>query len=159
VDGNQGNNNATDSGAAYVFARSREGQWGQQAYVKASNTGSFDLFGFAVSASGSAAVLGAPGEDSNAAGVDGEQNNEGAPQSGAVYVLAGLGAGCIGDLDTDGDVDLDDMELFYSCMGGPGLPNPGCDSEVFARGDIDDDEDIDLSDFALFQPNFGVLCP
>jgi hypothetical protein len=159
VDGNQGNNNATDSGAAYVFARSREGQWGQQAYVKASNTGSFDLFGFAVSASGSTAVLGAPGEDSNAAGVDGEQNNEGAPQSGAVYLLAGLGAGCIGDLDTDGDVDLDDMELFYSCMGGPGLPNPGCDSEVFARGDIDDDEDIDLGDFALFQPNFGVLCP
>ena len=38
VNGNQDNNSAYFSGAAYVFVRTG-GAWSQQAYVKASNTG------------------------------------------------------------------------------------------------------------------------
>ena len=38
VNGNQADNSASDSGAAYVFVRSGT-TWSQQAYLKASNTG------------------------------------------------------------------------------------------------------------------------
>ena len=38
------NNSASDAGAAYVFVRSGT-NWSQQAYLKASNSDSFDLFG------------------------------------------------------------------------------------------------------------------
>ena len=38
VNGNQSDNSAVDSGAAYVFVRSGT-NWSQQAYLKASNTG------------------------------------------------------------------------------------------------------------------------
>ena len=44
VNGNQSDNSATNSGAAYVFVRSGT-TWSQQAYLKASNTGARDDFG------------------------------------------------------------------------------------------------------------------
>jgi len=54
-----------------------------------------------------------------------------------------------GDLDDDGDVDLDDYAVFADCLNGPGnSPASGCPSGV--NGDLDDDEDVDLSDFAIF---------
>jgi trimeric autotransporter adhesin len=77
-----------NSGAVYVYVRDATGAWRHQAYVKASNTGEFDAFGTAValSADGNTLAVGAPGEDSNARDVDGDQGNELAQQSGAVYV-------------------------------------------------------------------------
>ncbi len=86
VNGNQSGNGANDSGAAYVFVRTESG-WSQQAYLKASNTGPADEFGFSVSISGDTIVVGAPGEDSSATGVNGNQSDESAPNSGAVYVF------------------------------------------------------------------------
>jgi hypothetical protein len=58
-----------------------------------------------------------------------------------------------GDIDGDCDVDLADHELFYGCMGGPGVTDPpqGCDPEDFAAADLDDDEDVDARDFAVLQ--------
>ena len=50
VGGDQPNNSAFTSGAVYVFARSASG-WVQEAYIKASNTDSGDLFGHCVSLS------------------------------------------------------------------------------------------------------------
>ena len=47
----------------------------QQAYVKASNTDSFDGFGRSVAVSGDTVVVGAAGEASNATGMDGDQIN------------------------------------------------------------------------------------
>ena len=44
VNGNQADNGADASGAAYVFVRSGT-TWSQQAYLKASNTGANDNFG------------------------------------------------------------------------------------------------------------------
>ena len=73
VDGNQNDDSAQDSGAVYVFTRSN-GVWSQQAYLKASNTDSYDNFG-SVSLSGDTLAVGAPFEDSNATGVDGDQND------------------------------------------------------------------------------------
>ncbi len=49
-----------------------------------------------------------------------------------------------GDLDGDGDVDLDDAALFVAAMNGPGQP-PGD-----AAADLDEDGDCDLADLAVF---------
>ena len=87
VNGDQSNDGAPGSGASYVFVRSGT-SWSQQAYVKASNTGSDDMFGISVSLSGETAVVGAHWEDSDATGVNGDQDDNGAPAAGAVYVFA-----------------------------------------------------------------------
>ena len=86
VNGNQTNNLATDSGAAYVFVRD-ETNWVQQAYLKASNTGTGDRFGYSVAISGDTIIVGAVDEDSNATGVNGNQSNNLATDSGAAYVF------------------------------------------------------------------------
>jgi hypothetical protein len=86
VDGLQGNSVFTDAGAAYVFTRSGT-SWSQQAYLKSSNTGKLDNFGFAVGVWGDTAVVGAQWEDSNAAGVNAAQLDNSAANSGAAYVF------------------------------------------------------------------------
>ncbi|XZZ37409.1 histidine kinase [Microbulbifer sp. TRSA002] len=87
INGDQFDNGATVAGAAYVFARVDE-EWVQQAYVKASNTDTFDQFGASVSlsADGHTLAVGAFFEDSNAIGIDGDQTDNSAIDSGAVYV-------------------------------------------------------------------------
>jgi hypothetical protein len=81
-------NSGSDSGAAYVFVRDGT-SWTQQAYLKASNAGEDDYFGYSVSISGDTIVVGAYQEDSNATGVDGTQNNDPYTSfdSGAAYVF------------------------------------------------------------------------
>lgn len=85
--GEQGN-----AGAVYVFVRSGI-NWSQQAYLKASNTGEGDLFGWSVSigTDGNTLAVGAPRESSDATSVYGNQRNNSAPDSGAVYVFARRG--------------------------------------------------------------------
>ncbi len=87
VDGDQADNTQGNSGAAYVFVRSGS-VWTQQAYLKASNTSAGDYFGYSVGASGDVIVVGAAAEDSNATGINGNQSNDAAIDSGAVYVFA-----------------------------------------------------------------------
>ncbi len=72
-------------GAAYVFVRNT-GVWTQQAYLKASNIGSFDQFGASVAVAGDTVVIGAVFEDSDTTGVN-STPNEGATESGAAYVF------------------------------------------------------------------------
>jgi hypothetical protein len=90
VNGNQANNNRANSGAAYVFVR-RAGTWTQRAYLKASNPGSWDLFGSSVSISGNTVLVGAFGEDSGARGVNGNQADNSALNAGAAYVFVHSG--------------------------------------------------------------------
>ena len=85
IDGNQGGG-AADSGAAYIFERVGSA-WGQQAYLKASNTNAFDQFGNSVSISGELVVVGAPGEDSNATGVNGSESDNSVQGAGAAYIF------------------------------------------------------------------------
>ncbi|MHC4064226.1 MAG: proprotein convertase P-domain-containing protein, partial [Planctomycetota bacterium] len=55
-----------------------------------------------------------------------------------------------GDQDHDGDVDLDDFNIFAGCLAGPQIAYPpGCDD-----ADIDIDGDVDLGDAAIFQEAF-----
>ena len=78
---------ATDAGAVYLF-RKAQGSWSQQAYIKASNTGAQDFFGWSVALSddGNRLVVGAVGEDSGSSGVN-STPDENASLSGAVYVF------------------------------------------------------------------------
>ena len=91
VGGDQDDNSADDSGAVYVFRRTGVA-WVQEAYLKASNTGAEDYFGSSVALSGDTLVVGAFGEDSAARGVDGDQDDNSAPSSGAAYVFRRTGA-------------------------------------------------------------------
>ena len=74
----------------YVFVRSGS-SWTQQAYVKASNTQTEDLFGDSLSLSddGNTLAVGAPLEDSRATGINGDQTTSEYlnGNSGAVYVF------------------------------------------------------------------------
>ncbi|MFI5305781.1 MAG: hypothetical protein ACHQ53_00435 [Polyangiales bacterium] len=91
VNGNQADNSASSSGAVYVFARSGT-TWSQQAYVKASNTTAFDSFGgVSLSGDGDTLAVTASSEDSAATGIDGNQADESAAQSGAAYVFTRVG--------------------------------------------------------------------
>lgn len=76
----------TNAGAAYVFVRSA-GLWSQQAYLKASNAELGDGFGDPVAVSGDRIVVGAIGESSMATGVNGNQSANSDSNSGAVYVF------------------------------------------------------------------------
>jgi hypothetical protein len=97
INGNQTNNDAPGSGAVYVYVRDSLGQWSFDAYLKASNPqGSVDgnpdlgdVFGYAVALAddGNILAVGAYSEDSNATGIGGNQLNDGASNSGAVYVF------------------------------------------------------------------------
>jgi hypothetical protein len=90
VDGDQGDNSAPGAGAVYVFVR-QGATWAQQAYVKASNAGSGDQFGTSLALSGDTLAVGASEEDSSATGVNGNQADNTAPSSGAVYVFVRSG--------------------------------------------------------------------
>lgn len=86
VGGNQSDNSMPWSGAAYVFTRNGTA-WSQQEYIKASNTDTLDYFGSTVAISGDTLVIGAISEDSDAVGVNGDESNNSAPESGAAYVF------------------------------------------------------------------------
>jgi hypothetical protein len=90
VNGNPSDNSAAYSGAAYIFTRSN-GVWSQQAYLKASNSEANDLFGFDVAINDHTVIVGAPGEDSSATGVNGNESDNSASYSGAAYVFTFAG--------------------------------------------------------------------
>jgi len=92
--------------------------------------------------------------------VDGNAGNS--PQWAHVMLTIGTE----GDLDRDGDVDTDDVDLFEKCATGPGLSyDPeslpaGCtlvpDGDGIILADLDHDGDVDQADFAGLQANYGL---
>lgn len=92
IDGIQNNNRSLNSGAAYVFVRDGVGTWSQQSYFKASNTGSQDQFGRAVTNHGDFIAVGAL-EDSSATGMNGDESTNTSVNSGAAYLFAYDGVG------------------------------------------------------------------
>jgi hypothetical protein len=102
INGNQNDRSIPEAGAVYIFTRSCN-TWSQQAYIKASNTGTAavgdglaegDQFGYsiALSSDGNTLAVGAIGEDSNATGINGDQADNSANQSGAAYVFIRSGS-------------------------------------------------------------------
>jgi hypothetical protein len=92
INGDQANNGADQAGAVYVFTR-LNAAWTQQAYLKASNAQTWDLFGTAVALSGDGNTLavGATGEAGSVGGINGAGSDNGALEAGAVYVFARAG--------------------------------------------------------------------
>jgi len=93
IAGDQGNDAADNSGAAYVFQHSASG-WRQQAYVKPSNTVNQHVLRFGravtlsgdVSGDGKAMAVGSPFANNASAGVGGNQNDTSGWNVGAVYL-------------------------------------------------------------------------
>ena len=129
----------TEAGAVYVFVRSG-GLWTRQAKLTATDAAALDWFGGSVSVSGDTAVIGASLDD-----------HTGGTDAGAAYVFH-LGCVATGDLDGDGDADLDDFVLFADCLNGPDVAYPaGCEAADLEGGN---DGDVDEADFAVFQAAF-----
>lgn len=87
-------NSIEDSGAAYVFTRDSDQNWTQQAYIKASNIGEGDNFGYTVALSGDGKTLAvsAINEESTTSGINTTPNDEGS-YLGAVYVFTSADTG------------------------------------------------------------------
>lgn len=88
VDGISSDESGANSGAVYLFRRTREG-WSQRNYVKASNSDPGDRFGSCVvlSRDGATLVVSALDEASAASGVDGDQQDNSRARAGAAYVF------------------------------------------------------------------------
>lgn len=149
VNGDQSNNSAGASGAAYVFVCSG-GVWSQQAYLKASNTGVGDFFGNSVGVSADTIVVGADLENSNAIGVNGDQADNSAMDSGAAYVFTGVGCPILGNMNCDCAVDLLDVDPFILALLDPigyATLYPACN---ILRGDIQPNGGVDGGDVQGF---------
>jgi len=94
IDGAQTGTTASASGAVYLMFRTGGTTWGQEAFVKASNTGASDDFGRAVALSpnGLHLAVGAPQEDSIGVGIGADQASNTGSASGAVYLFYKSGA-------------------------------------------------------------------
>ena len=90
ADPRQGDNSLNNAGAVYIYTRSGE-SWNQQAWLKASNPGKLDSFGYSVSLSvdGNILAVSAPSESSRSSLIDPEpdMSNNDIAGNGAVYVF------------------------------------------------------------------------
>jgi hypothetical protein len=78
----------------------------------------------------------------------------------SLYVVS-VSTGGRYDLDLDGDVDLDDAQIFFDCINGPNNPTvpPACTSVQFAKSDANADNDVDLEDVKAFTLEYSVVGP
>jgi len=75
------------SGATYLFTRDADGLWSQQVYIKASYPNYSDFFGNSVVLDSDTLVISASHEDSDSIGFEGDQSDNSAENSGAIYVF------------------------------------------------------------------------
>ena len=87
INGEEADESLSRSGAVYVYLL-EDGEWIRKAFIKATNTAAEDLFGksVALTQDGGTLAVGASVEDSNATGVAGDDGDNSAENSGAVYV-------------------------------------------------------------------------
>lgn len=79
---------AANAGAVYIFVRDDQGNWSQQAYIKASNPGASDDFGRYLDLDQDTLVVGATREDSSNSGVNGTPSDANTTDNyGAAYVF------------------------------------------------------------------------
>lgn len=88
INGDETDDSAAYSGAAYVFNRKASGRWQQDTYLKSSNSEAGDSFGYAVAVRGNWLAVAADNEASAATGVAGDEADNALPGSGAVYLFS-----------------------------------------------------------------------
>ena len=76
----------SNAGAGYLFSRS-SGTWSPLAYFTAAIPRTNDGFGWSLALTDDMLAVGAPGEDSGATGIDGNQNDISMVNAGAVYTF------------------------------------------------------------------------
>ena len=86
IDGDLADDTSSNSGAAYVFRRDANEDWEHVAYLKPTNSGVSDQFGYAVGISGDTVVVGARTEDGSATGIDPTDDDLGL-DTGAAYTF------------------------------------------------------------------------
>jgi hypothetical protein len=88
AEGLRWNDSTPNAGAVYLFEKTGD-SWSQVAFLKAPNAGEGDRFGssLALSGDGDRLAVAAIGESSAAAGIDGDQSDNSAASSGAVYIF------------------------------------------------------------------------
>ncbi len=82
----------SSTGAVYVFVHN-DGKWTQQAFIKSSHPSSNDWFGsrLALSGDGNTAAVSTQLEDGGSKGINGDQTNLSAEDSGAIYLFTRSG--------------------------------------------------------------------
>src|SRR5262249_15149622 len=82
-------NNISQTGAVYVYVRVGNA-WQQQAFIKQQSLSADDAFGgaLALSADGNTLAVGEQNEDSSATTINGNQADNSAPDSGAVFIFS-----------------------------------------------------------------------
>ncbi len=118
-------------GSAYRYT-SDGTQWADPTeLLPATQAQAGELFGWVVRMRGDRALITLPFDNLN---------------QGAAYIFSGLGAGCEGDIDGDGQVNLSDLGVVLADFGmtGSGL-----------EGDVDSDGDVDLSDLGVVLASWG----
>jgi hypothetical protein len=83
----------TSAGAAYAWVRNGS-EWTEQVFFKASNPSPEDWFGvrLALSGDGNTLAISAPLEDGAGQGIDAKQDDDSAPDAGAVYFFTRQGS-------------------------------------------------------------------
>ena len=117
IDGDETDTTAADSGAVYISTNTN-GSWSQTAYIKASNTGAGDEFGFSVALSenGSVLAVGAYLEDSDASGVSTTAtgtDSSSTANRGAVYLFRNDGSGWVQDAYIKASTSADSDQFGY----------------------------------------------
>jgi hypothetical protein len=150
VGGDQDDDSAIGTGAAYVFVRDEDQAWTQQAYLKASNAELGDQFGWSVAISGDTIAVGANAESSSARGVDGDQDNNTAPASGAVYVFVREGSNWTQEayIKASNTDPLDRFGHSVAISGDRLVVGAPFEDGPFTRPDISDDPDLNQRNLA-----------
>jgi len=161
VDGDEGNDEASFAGAAFVFEL--EGtQWRQTAYLKAANVDADDRFGAAVAIEGDTAVVGALGEDSASTGLNGNALDNSAETAGAAYIFSRQAATRTWSQTAYVKAsNTADSEAFGASVAvGPGIVAVAATQEdsqaVGVNGDEADDEAPEAGALYLFELRNGV---
>ena len=83
----------TSTGAVYVFVRDAAGKWTEQAFIKSSHPNKEDWFGsrLNISGDGNTLAVGAQLENGGSKGINGDQKDLSAEDSGALYLFTRTG--------------------------------------------------------------------
>jgi hypothetical protein len=87
------------------------------------------------------------------------RGNGGGGIEGDVLRFVSTPAGCLGDMDCDGDVDFFDIDPFVAKLGCPGAGASCDDACPWQNGDVDQDGDVDFFDIDPFVGRLGATCP